>query len=112
LQRRRRERRVPLCGMDLASQYMRPATGSRRYLAGFSFLQEIVMNKDIAAGKWKQLKGEVKRKWGMLTDDEIDQIDGNAEKLTGLLQERYGKSRDEAEREVRDWRRKNEVMEA
>jgi uncharacterized protein YjbJ (UPF0337 family) len=70
------------------------------------------MNKDIAAGKWKQLKGEVKRKWGMLTDDEIDQIDGNAEKLTGLLQERYGKTRDEAEREVRDWRHKNEVMEA
>lgn len=64
------------------------------------------MNKDIAQGKWLQMKGEVKRKWGMLTDDEIDQIDGSSDKLAGLLQERYGRSRDEAEREVKEWRRK------
>ena len=63
------------------------------------------MNKDIAAGKWKQLKGEVKRQWGMLTDDEIDQIEGDSEKLTGLVQERYGKSREDAEREIKEWRR-------
>jgi uncharacterized protein YjbJ (UPF0337 family) len=62
------------------------------------------MNTDIAEGKWKQLKGEVKRRWGMLTDDEIDEIDGNAEKLAGIVQERYGKSRDAAQREVREWR--------
>lgn len=65
------------------------------------------MNRDIAAGKWKQLKGEVKRQWGKLTDDEIDQIEGNSEKLTGLVQERYGKSREEAEREIRQWRQTN-----
>ena len=63
------------------------------------------MNKDIAQGKWRQMKGEVKRKWGMLTDDEIDQVEGDSEKLAGLLQERYGRSRDEAEREVKEWRR-------
>ena len=63
------------------------------------------MNKDSAAGKWKQLKGEVKRQWGMLTDDEIDQIEGDSEKLTGLVQERYGKSRQDAEREINEWRR-------
>jgi uncharacterized protein YjbJ (UPF0337 family) len=65
------------------------------------------MNRDIAAGKWKQLKGEVKRQWGKLTDDEIDQIEGNSEKLTGLVQERYGKSRAEAEREIKQWRDTN-----
>jgi uncharacterized protein YjbJ (UPF0337 family) len=65
------------------------------------------MNRDIAAGKWKQLKGEVKRQWGKLTDDEIDQIEGNSEKLTGLVQERYGKSREEAEREIKQWRQTN-----
>jgi len=67
------------------------------------------MNTDIAAGKWKQMKGEVKRQWGKLTDDEIDQIDGNSEKLLGIVQERYGKSRDEAEREVREWRKVNNL---
>jgi uncharacterized protein YjbJ (UPF0337 family) len=64
------------------------------------------MNKDIAQGKWRQMKGEVKRKWGMLTDDEIDQIEGDSEKLAGLVQERYGRSREEAEREVKEWRSK------
>jgi len=63
------------------------------------------MNKDIAQGKWRQMKGEVKRKWGMLTDDEIDQIEGDSEKLAGLVQERYGRSREEAEDEVKEWRR-------
>lgn len=46
------------------------------------------MNADVLKGQWKQLKGEVKRQWGKLTDDEIDQLEGNAEKLSGLLQER------------------------
>jgi uncharacterized protein YjbJ (UPF0337 family) len=65
------------------------------------------MNSDIAAGKWKQLKGEVKRQWGKLTDDEIDQIEGNSEKLTGLVQERYGKTRADAEREIKQWQDAN-----
>lgn len=58
------------------------------------------MNRDVLAGKWKQLKGEVRNKWGRLTDDELDQVGGNAEKLVGLIQERYGIARDEAEREI------------
>lgn len=61
------------------------------------------MNADVLKGQWKQLKGEVKRQWGKLTDDEIDQLEGNAEKLSGLLQERYGYSRDEAERRLDEW---------
>lgn len=58
------------------------------------------MNEDIAEGKWEQLKGSVKEKWGQLTDDDITQINGNAQKLCGLLQEKYGRTREEVEREV------------
>ena len=61
------------------------------------------MNWDIIEGKWKQVKGEVRGKWGKLTDDDLEVIAGNKDKLVGALQERYGQSRDEAEREVDDW---------
>lgn len=59
-------------------------------------------NKDILDGKWKQMKGQVKQKWGKLTDDELDRIDGRAEELTGLLQERYGLAREEARKQLKD----------
>jgi uncharacterized protein YjbJ (UPF0337 family) len=58
------------------------------------------MNTDILKGQWKQLKGEVRTQWGKLTDDDFDQVEGNAEKLVGKVQERYGYERDRAEREV------------
>jgi uncharacterized protein YjbJ (UPF0337 family) len=59
------------------------------------------MNNDIAEGKWKQMVGKAKTAWGELTDDELTKAEGRADKLTGLIQERYGKTREEAEREVR-----------
>lgn len=58
------------------------------------------MNEDILKGKWKQAKGEVQKKWGKLTNDDVDVIDGEREKLEGRLQERYGYSKEEAKREV------------
>lgn len=58
------------------------------------------MNEDILSGKWKQLRGEAKNWWGRLTDDELDQVEGNFDILAGLLQERYGYSRDQAEEEI------------
>lgn len=57
------------------------------------------MNTDIAEGKWKQMKGQVQQKWGKLSDDEVDQINGSSERFCGVLQERYGMSKDEAEKE-------------
>ena len=59
-----------------------------------------MMNKNILEGKWKQVRGAVREKWGALTDDELDQIAGNSERLAGLLQEKYGYSQIEAERQI------------
>jgi uncharacterized protein YjbJ (UPF0337 family) len=58
------------------------------------------MNADVMKGKWLQLKGEVKRQWNRLTDDDLGQIEGSTENMIGKLQERYGIARDEAEREL------------
>jgi uncharacterized protein YjbJ (UPF0337 family) len=61
------------------------------------------MNEDVLKGKWHQLKGDVKSRWGKLTNDDVDRAEGDAEKLIGRLQERYGYQRDEAKREVDDF---------
>jgi uncharacterized protein YjbJ (UPF0337 family) len=61
------------------------------------------MNADQLEGKWKQLKGTVKEKWGKLTDDDLDQIAGKRDKLIGKLQERYGFTKEEAERQAEVW---------
>jgi uncharacterized protein YjbJ (UPF0337 family) len=58
------------------------------------------MNQDILAGKWKQMRGELKTWWGKLTDDDFERIGGQKDKLIGLLQERYGYTREQAEQEV------------
>lgn len=63
------------------------------------------MNKDRMEGNWKQLKGKAKEKWGELTDDELDRIDGKTDQLVGAVQKHYGRSRDEAEKEVNAWQR-------
>lgn len=55
-------------------------------------------------GNWKQVRGEAKKRWGKLTDDDLLVIDGRRDKLIGKIQEAYGKSRDEADRDVDDWR--------
>jgi uncharacterized protein YjbJ (UPF0337 family) len=60
----------------------------------------MAVNWDIIKGKWNQLKGEARKQWGKITDDEWDQIAGDKDKLIGKLQERYGWSREEAEREA------------
>ncbi|HEY6180941.1 MAG TPA: CsbD family protein [Terriglobales bacterium] len=61
------------------------------------------MNWDQAEGKWKQMKGSVKQKWGKLTDDDLDIIAGSRDKLVGRIQERYGLAKDAAEKEVDTW---------
>jgi uncharacterized protein YjbJ (UPF0337 family) len=58
------------------------------------------MNIDTIPGKWKQLKGEAKVQWGKLTDDDLEMVNGQSDKLVGLIQERYGRTRDQAQKEV------------
>ncbi|MCA9795784.1 MAG: CsbD family protein, partial [Candidatus Eremiobacteraeota bacterium] len=60
-------------------------------------------NRDILKGKWKQMKGDVKAKWGKLTDDDLDRIEGDSEKLVGIIQERYGMAREEAHKTLDNW---------
>jgi uncharacterized protein YjbJ (UPF0337 family) len=61
------------------------------------------MNKDMLKGKWMQMKGDVRGWWGKLTDDDVTQIQGDAEKMIGKLQERYGYTREMAEKEVKEF---------
>ena len=67
----------------------------------------MTMNKDTIQGNFTQLKGKIKQQWGKLTDDEIDQMEGHAEVLAGKLQERYGLQREEAERQAKEFRSRN-----
>ena len=57
------------------------------------------MNKDILAGKWKEVKGRAKEQWGKITDDELDRAEGKADQMIGLLQQRYGYTREKAQEE-------------
>ncbi len=58
------------------------------------------MDRDILEGQWKQIRGQMKAWWGKLNDNDLDRIQGNTEKLVGLLQEKYGYDRVQAEAEV------------
>ena len=58
------------------------------------------MNKDVLEGKWKQIRGEAKAWWGKLTDDDLDRAAGKFEVLAGLLQEKYGYTREHAVEEI------------
>ena len=58
------------------------------------------MNWDQVEGKWKRYKGQVKEKWGKLTDDDLDVIDGKRQQIVGKIQERYGITREAAEEQA------------
>lgn len=66
-------------------------------------VEDVMMNTDTFAGQWKQLKGEIKTKWGKLTDDDLMKAEGSYDKVLGSIQERYGYARDRAERELTEW---------
>jgi uncharacterized protein YjbJ (UPF0337 family) len=61
---------------------------------------QIMTNRDVLAGQWKQWTGKAREKWGKLTNDELDRTEGRIEQLAGLIQERYGRTKAQAEREV------------
>lgn len=66
------------------------------------------MNNDIIKGNWKQIMGDIQKKWGKLTDDHLMQLKGSREKLTGTIQENYGVVRADAEKQVAEWEKSRE----
>ena len=64
------------------------------------------MNWDIVQGNWNQWKGKIQQEWGKLTDDDVARAKGDRTELQGMLQERYGLAKDEAERKVDDFLKK------
>jgi uncharacterized protein YjbJ (UPF0337 family) len=75
--------------------------GARGALA--SSTRENRMNWNRIEGNWEQFKGQIQQQWGKLTSDDLDVIKGQRRELAGLIQERYGKAEDEADREIDDW---------
>ena len=73
-----------------------PWTADEEYVAR-------VVNKDQFQGKWKQFKGDLKKKWGKFTDDDLLIIEGDYEKFEGKLQERYGDKKEDVRRWTDDW---------
>jgi uncharacterized protein YjbJ (UPF0337 family) len=98
--------RTPASGSSQHSGFHLMPKPDRRWrqleeLSGFSNdLEDQTMNKDIFEGKWKQIRGEAKSWWGKLTDDDLDRAAGKLEVLTGLLQEKYGYTREAAADEI------------
>jgi len=61
------------------------------------------MNEDTLKGQWTQLKGAARQKWGKLTNDDLDVIEGNRKEIAGRIQQRYGYAKERAERELNAW---------
>jgi uncharacterized protein YjbJ (UPF0337 family) len=61
------------------------------------------MNEDVMKGQWKQLKGKVRQRWAKLTDDDLAEIEGDREVLAGKIQEYYGRTREQADEELKRW---------
>ena len=57
------------------------------------------MNRDVFEGKWKEMRGQVREWWGKITDDELEETGGKADQLVGLVQQKYGYTREQAEAE-------------
>ncbi len=61
------------------------------------------MNEDMLKGKWKQIEGDVQKKWGKLTHNDLQQIDGSLKQLEGKIQEKYGETKEKIEVQVQDF---------
>ncbi len=65
------------------------------------------MNSDIVKGRWKQFQGHMRAQWGRLTDNQLSVIDGRREQLAGRIQEAYGLTQEQAEKEIADFERRH-----
>jgi uncharacterized protein YjbJ (UPF0337 family) len=78
-------------------------TTAARRCCLFILNMESEMDWNRVEGNWKQFKGNVKEKWGKLTDDDLDVIEGRRDQLEGKIQERYGYAKDQAKKDVDSW---------
>ena len=67
------------------------------------------MNASVLKGKWRQLSGSAKARWGALTDNELQEVSGDVDRFVGLLQEKLGVSQSEARRQIEDWVNEHEL---
>jgi uncharacterized protein YjbJ (UPF0337 family) len=77
-----------------------PGRRNKFWAAFLTDLEDQTMNKDVFEGKWKQIRGEAKAWWGKLTDDDLERAAGKFDVFTGLLQEKYGYTREAAADEI------------
>jgi len=88
---------------DLQTIWAHDKVGKELHIDTKCEAKEFIMNWDQIAGNWKQMTGKVKEKWGKLTDDDLTVVAGKREQLSGLLQNRYGLAKEQAEKEVDDF---------
>jgi len=88
---------------DLRQPQQRPTHGLDNFSGVWEQQRQPVHNEDVRKGKWKRQVGAAKILWGRLTDDELLKAEGHVEKLVGLVQERYGITRDEANKQVENF---------
>jgi uncharacterized protein YjbJ (UPF0337 family) len=92
------------CGLSWNIRYKAEAVlAPRRF---FIYLEDTQMNWDRIEGNWKQFKGNAKQQWGKLTDDQLDVIAGKRDNLSGKIQEAYGITKDETEKQLTDWQKR------
>src|SRR6266568_5183846 len=95
-----------LCAYRRRSKYHIGRLSALTLKANANFLsRSSQMNWDQMQGKWMQVKGSVKEKFGKLTDDDLKTIEGNRDKFIGKLQERYGYAKEEAQKRADEWAR-------
>ena len=99
-------------GMCLVAVTLSPSSSTAWHQKGLSLSSTdvpivLALNEDQLKGKWKQFKGELKRKWGNFTDDDILYIEGSRDKLEGKIQERYGARKDEVRKWIDEWFEQN-----
>ena len=61
------------------------------------------MNRHVFEGNWKQLRGKLRQQWGKLTDDDVQHLTGDFEQLAGIIQERYGRTKEQAYSDIDSW---------
>jgi uncharacterized protein YjbJ (UPF0337 family) len=82
---------------------MSPLWANRCAFCVVSLSTGVDMNWDTIEGNWKEAKGKIREQWGKLTDDDLDVVAGKRDQLVGVLQQKYGKTKDEVEQELSDY---------